>query len=66
MSKALDTFKIIVESIWFAAAGLCVIIAAREIIRHNYLQALIFVGLGFAAAFFFIYRRYVRKNAQNR
>lgn len=52
------------ESIWFAAAIMCLFITVKECLRHNYSQALLFAALTLAALFFFLMRRNQRKNAE--
>lgn len=62
MSKVTQGARFVVECIWFAAGVTCIFIAAKEILRQNYSEALIFVALALAALFFFFFRRYQRRN----
>ncbi|MBR2196739.1 MAG: hypothetical protein IJ911_14140 [Salinivirgaceae bacterium] len=63
MNKITQASRAIVESLWFAAALMCVFIAVRECWRHNYSDALMFAGLAVLATLFFLLRRNQRKNA---
>ncbi len=64
MNKITKVARGIVESIWFAAAIMCLFITVKECLRHNYSQALLFAALTLAALFFFLMRRNQRKNAE--
>ena len=64
MNKFTRTMKVIVECIWFAATVMCILIAVKELLRHNTSQALMFIALGLAALFFFLMRRTQRKNLE--
>ena len=63
MNKITQVSRAIVESIWFAAALLCVFIAVKECVRHNFSEALMFAALAVLATLFFLLRRNQRKNA---
>jgi len=64
MNKITRAARAIVESIWFAAAVLCLFITVKECLRHNYSQALLFAALTLAALFFFLMRRNQQKIAE--
>ena len=63
MNKITQVSRAIVESLWFAAALMCVFIAVKECLRHNYSESLLFAGLAVLAVLFFLLRRNQRKNA---
>lgn len=64
MSKVIKHLKITLEYIWLLAALISLFIACRELIIHDINEALPFIGLFFAALFFFLMRRNRRKSME--